>query len=100
MLAATVSERPSGQDPSAHAFGDDAGRLPGVIDDVVELKVQVPEVVAGHAPMSLFSLEVQFDEIHHDLLPRSGQLRRGREGGGIGLRTARTPGKTPMLVSL
>jgi hypothetical protein len=47
----------------------------------------VPEVVADHVPVGLFPLEVQFDEVHHDLLQGLGKLQRGREPGDIGLRT-------------
>ncbi|CAM5251571.1 hypothetical protein SANTM175S_00191 [Streptomyces antimycoticus] len=75
VVAATVSERPSGTVESAHALGDGVGRLPGVVHDLIQLQMQVPEVVADQVPVGLLSLEVQFDEVHHDLLQRLGELR-------------------------
>jgi hypothetical protein len=41
--------------------------------------VEVSEVVADHVPVGRLALEVQLDEVHHDLLQGLGKLRRGRE---------------------
>jgi hypothetical protein len=48
-------------------------RVRAVVDDLVELKVQVPEVGSDDVPMGLLALKVQCDQVDQDPLPMVGE---------------------------
>jgi hypothetical protein len=61
----TVSLRPSGIE-GAHPLGHFVGELTRIDNNLVELQVQVAKVLANDAPVRLFALHVQFDQVNQN----------------------------------
>ena len=100
VCPATVADAGVGGDVErAHPLGDVVAELPGGVDDLVELQVQVAEVLADDVPVRLLALEVQVDEVDEQLLQVGGELLGGEKrrvhgvGGGLGVLERRGHGR-------